>query len=360
MWDHLREFDWLLVGSSFVLFAIGMLALHSSSLARGDFGNFEKQLIFGGIGISCMFIVSFFDYRLLRNDSLLILGLYGIGVAALVGLLLFAPETRGVKSWYKIGDISVDPIEYMKLILVILMAKYLSLRHFELYRIRHIVITGAYFSVPMFLIALQPNLGPVLVLFALWVFMLLVSGIRIRHFLAILTVVVLIFALGWTFFLLDYQKARILSFVEPELNPLTIGWSQLQAKIAIGNGGMLGQGYSQGTQTQYGFLSEPQTDFIFAALAEEFGLLGISVLLFFLILFVWRIFKIGAQAQTNFARLFAIGFAVLLIVQTFINIGMNLGLLPIIGLPLPLVSYGGASLIFTYIGLGVLLSIKTH
>ena len=178
--------------------------------------------------------------------------------------------------------------------------------------------------------------------------------------LSLLLLVVLIFALGWSFFLLDYQKARILSFVEPELNPLTIGWSQLQAKIAIGNGGMLGQGYSQGTQTQYGFLSEPQTDFIFAALAEEFGLLGISVLLFFLILFVWRIFKIGAQAQTNFARLFAIGFAVLLIVQTFINIGMNLGLLPIIGLPLPLVSYGGASLIFTYIGLGVLLSIKTH
>ena len=160
--------------------------------------------------------------------------------------------------------------------------------------------------------------------------------------------------------MIDHQKDRILSFVEPELDPLGIGWSQLQAQIAIGSGGVFGKGLAQGTQTQYGFLSEPQTDFIFAAIAEEMGIVGISVLLILLGVLVWRIIKIGLESTDNFSRLFATGLATIIIIQVFINIGMNLGLLPIIGLSLPLVSYGGSSLIFTYIGLGILFSIKSH
>jgi rod shape determining protein RodA len=166
--------------------------------------------------------------------------------------------------------------------------------------------------------------------------------------------------LGWSFFLLDHQKERIISFIEPELDPLGIGWSQLQSKVAIGNGGIWGQGFAQGTQTQYGFLSEPQTDFIFAAIAEEFGFVGIFLVFIFLMILVWRILKIGMEANDNFSRLYAAGLATLIIAQTFINVGMNLGLLPIIGLSLPFVSYGGSSLILSYIGLGILLSIKTH
>jgi rod shape determining protein RodA len=194
----------------------------------------------------------------------------------------------------------------------------------------------------------------------LWGVLLLVAGINLKHFFAIVSLGILMVALGWSFFLLDHQKDRILSFVAPELDPLGIGWSQLQSKIAIGNGGIFGQGIEQGTQTQYGFLSEPQTDFIFAAIAEEMGILGVFLLMILLVLLVWRILKIGIEANDNFSKLYATGLATIIVIQTFINIGMNLGLLPIIGLSLPLVSYGGSGLIFTYIGLGLLLSIKSH
>jgi rod shape determining protein RodA len=358
--SHIKKLDWILVASSLGLIGIGSLSIYSSSVARDDFGNLEKQAIFLGIGLLTMFIISLFDYRLLRNDSYFILLLYGIGIAALAGLFVFAPEIRGIKGWYRIGGISVDPIEYMKLILIVLMAKYFALRHIEVYRIRHILLTGAYFAVPILLIALQPDLGPALVLMILWGVLLLAAGIRFKHFFGIVSLGILTIAIGWSFLLVDYQKDRILSFVEPELDPLGIGWSQLQAKIAIGNGGILGRGITQGTQTQFGFLSEPQTDFIFAATAEEMGIFAVILLLSLLAILVWRIFRIGVNAKDNFSRLYATGFATIIIIQTFVNVGMNLGLLPIIGLSLPFVSYGGSALIFTYIGLGFLLSIKTH
>lgn len=357
---HIRKLDWILIGSSIALVAIGELSIWSSSTARNDFANFEKQLIFFWVGIFAMFAISFFDYRLIRNNSALILFLYAVGIAALAGLLLFAPEIRGTKAWYRIGGISIDPIEYMKVILVFMMAKYFALRHVEVYRIRHIALTGIYFAIPIVLIALQPNLGPVLILGILWIVLLLIAGIRFQHLFGILAVGILIFSLGWTFILLDYQKSRIASFLEPELDPLGIGWSQLQSQIAIGNGGMFGQGFAQGTQTQYGFLSEPQNDFVFSAIAEEFGLFGACLVFLLLLLLIWRVVRIGINSQDNFSRLYASGFATLLIAHIFINVGMNLGLLPIIGLSLPFVSYGGSSLIVTYIGLGVLLSIKTH
>ena len=355
---HLRKLDWILIGSSIGLVLMGLTSIYSSSIARNDFANFEKQFAFLGIGVLLMVAISFFDYRLLRNDPYLILFFYFAGLVALAGLLVFAPEIRGTQSWYRIGGISIDPIEYIKLILVIVMAKYFALRHIEVYRVRHILRTGIYFVIPIVLIAFQPDLGSVLMLGLLWGALLLVAGIRVRHLLAIVGTGVLIFVMAWSFFLLDYQKDRILSFVEPELDPLGIGWSQLQAEIAIGNGGVFGQGFGQGTQTQYGFLSEPQTDFIYAAIAEEFGLFAILLLFFLLALLLWRIIAIGMTAQDNFARLYAIGLGTLVIVQTFINVGMNLGFLPIIGLSLPFVSYGGSLLIGTYIGLGLLLNIK--
>ena len=358
--NHFRRLDWILVGRMFGLVAIGTLSIYSSSGARDDFSNFEKQLLFFAVGLVLMVAVSFVDYRVLRNNPYLILFLYGIGLAALLGLFIFAPEIRGSRGWYRVGGVSLDPVEFMKLVLVVLMAKYFALRHVEAYRVRHIILTGVYFIIPMLLIALQPDLGPTLILGLLWVVLLLVAGIRFRYLLALLLIGTLLFAVGWSAFLLDYQKNRILSFLEPGLDPLGIGWSQLQAKIAIGNGGLFGQGFSQGTQTQFGFLSEPQTDFIFSALAEEFGLVGIFLLFALLAVLIWRIVRVGLEAQDNFSRLFAAGLATLFIGQTFINVGMNLGLLPIIGLSLPFVSYGGSSLILTCIGLGIILSIRAR
>jgi len=170
----------------------------------------------------------------------------------------------------------------------------------------------------------------------------------------------LILALGWQFFLKDYQKQRIISFFQPKFDPKGIGWSQIKAKITIGSGGLFGQGPFKGSQTQLGFLPEPQTDFIFSAIAEEMGLMGILVLFFLFLILIWRMIKIALSTESNFSRLFSSGLAILFLSQIFIHTGMNLGILPIIGIPLPLVSYGGSSLISNFIGLGILQSFRTH
>jgi len=357
---HLRKLDWILIISALVLVGIGLLSLYSSSLGRDDFLNFKKQIIFFGIGFFLMLGISFFDWRQFREDPYLILILYFLCLVALGGLFFFAPEIRGIKAWYKLGPVSLDPIEFTKIVLIILLAKYFSTRHIEMYRIRHILLSGLYVFLPAILIFFQPDLGSVLILVTLWLGILIISGIKIRHFLILVFIFLLVFIFSWLFLLKDYQKERIISFIQPQFEPLGTGWSQRQAKIAIGSGGIFGQGIFQGSQTQYGFLPEPQTDFIFAAVAEETGLLGVAVLLFLFLILLWRIIKIAISAKSNFPCLFATGLAILLISQIFINIGMNLGILPIIGIPLPLVSYGGSSLIATFIGLGILQSIKTH
>jgi len=358
---HLRKLDWILIIVAILLVGFGLLSIYSSSLGKGDFLNFKKQIIFFGIGIILMILISFFDWRMLREDPHLILILYFLCLFLLVGLFFFAPEIRGTKSWYKLGPVSIDPIEFTKIVLIILLAKYFSTRHIEMYRINHILISGLYIFIPSLLVFLQPDLGSVLILISLWIGVLILSGIKIRHFLILVLVFLLILIFSWSTILKDYQKERILSFIWPQISDtLKIGWNQRQAKIAIGSGGIFGQGVSKGSQTQLGFLPEPQTDFIFSAIAEETGLIGVSFLLFLFSILIWRIFKIAISSQSNFAYLFASGLSLLFITQIFINIGMNIGILPIIGIPLPLISYGGSSLVATLIGLGILQSIKTH
>ena len=357
---YLRKLDWVIIATSLLLVAFGLLSVYSSSLGRGDFFNFQKQLVFVGIGLVLMFLFSQLDYRIFKNDPYLILILYILSCLALAGLFFFASEIRGVKGWYKIGPISLDPIEFSKVILIILLAKYFSRYHIELYRISHIILSGAYVLLPGVLIFLQPDLGSVLILVILWLVILFISGIKMRSFFLLVLCGILVFVLGWSFLLKDYQKERVLSFIAPAADPLGASWSQNQAKIAIGSGGILGQGFGRGPQTQYGFLPEPQTDFIFASIAEEFGLVGIMVLLALFFVLISRIIKIALDSESNFPRLFASGFAVILISQIFVNIGMNLSLLPVIGIPLPLVSYGGSSLIMIFVALGILQNIKKN
>jgi len=357
---HLKRLDWVLIISATLLVGIGLFSLYSSSLSRGDFLNFKKQAIFSGGGFFLMIALSFFDWRIFRDNSYLILILYFLCLAALSGLIFFAPEIRGVKAWYKLGPISIDPIEPTKIVLIILLAKYFSMRHVDLYQIRHILLSGAYVLIPTVLIFRQPDMGSVLILILLWIGILIISGIKLRHFLILILCALLILLAGWSFLLKDYQKQRIISFLQPQFEPLGVDWSQNQAEIAIGQGGLFGQGIFRGSQTQYGFLPEPQTDFIFAVLAEEAGLIGVSILLLLFLILMWRIFKITINSENNFPRLFSMGSAILLISQIFIHIGMNLGILPIIGIPLPLVSYGGSSLIANFLGLGILQSIKSH
>jgi len=357
MLRHLKQLDWILIISAFLLVKIGLLSIYSSSLGREDFFNLKKQIVFFGIGIFLMFLFSFFDWRIFRENTYLILILYLFCLLSLIGLFFFAPEIRGVQKWYKLGPVSIDPIEFAKIILIILLAKYFSMRHIEMYQVKHILLSGFYVFLPVSLIFFQPDLGSIMILVALWIGILIVSGIKLRHFLILSLCGLLIFSFAWVFLMKDYQKERIVSFIFPA-DPLGAGWSQNQARIAIGSGGIFGQGPFRGSQTQYGFLPEPQTDFIFSAIAEETGLVGVSILLLLFLVLIWRIFKIAVNSQSNFPRLFSIGLIIILISQIFIHIGMNIGILPIIGISLPLISYGGSSLIVTFIGLGILQSIK--
>lgn len=359
MLHHLKKLDWILIVCVLLLVGIGLLSIYSFSLGRGDFSNFKKQIIFLIIGFFLMLFLSFFDWRAFRENPHLILALYFLCLASLLGLFFFAPEIRGIKSWYKIGPVSINPIEFAKIVLIILLAKYFSMRHVEMYRLKHILLSGFYIFLPVILVSRQPDLGSVIVLIILWAGILIISGIKLRHFLILVLCGLLVLILSWSFLLKEYQKERIISFLAPQIEPLGMSWSQTQAKIAIGSGGIFGQGIGKGSQTQYGFLPEPHTDFIFAAIAEELGLIGVSILLFLFMILIWRIMKIAIAFQSNFPRFFASGFAIILFTQIFIHIGMNLGILPVIGIPLPLVSYGGSSLIAIFIGLGILQSIKS-
>jgi rod shape determining protein RodA len=356
---HLKKLDWLIILCVIFLISIGLLSIYSSS--KEDFLNFKKQLFFSFVGFFLMILISFFDWRPLKENPYLILFFYFLCLISLVSLLFFAPEIRGVRSWYNIGPVSIDPTEFTKIVLLLVLAKYFSMRHVEMYRITHILISGLYVLIPSILISLQPDLGSVLVLVALWIGVLIISGIRIWHFFLLLLLAIFLFAIGWNTFLKEYQKERILSFLFPHLSdPLKVGWSQNQSKIAIGSGGVWGKGINKGSQVQLGFLPEPQTDFIFAAISEEMGFIGISFFFFIFSILIWRIFRISISAKSNFARIFSLGYAFLLVSQAFIHIGTNVGILPITGLTLPFLSYGGSNLLANFIGLGIIQSIKVH
>ena len=359
--SRFKSLDWPLIISSLVLFFLGLLSIYSSSLAHHNISDFRKQILFFVIGFSLMIILSAFDFlRILKNYPVLIFLFYLFVILLLIGLFFFAPQIRGVKSWYKIGSFSIDPAELMKLALVLILAKYFSRRHIEMYRLGNILISSVYLIVPFILLFLQPDLGSAIVLFFLWLSILIISGIQLKHFIILFLILVLLASLSWIYLLKDYQKQRVMSFLYPQISPLTIGWNQIQSKIAIGSSTFLGKGFRRGSQVQNGFLPESQTDFVFASIVEEFGLLGGIIIFLSYFILIYRIIRIALLSRNNFFRFFSAGIASILITQFFINIGGNLGLLPIIGISLPLVSYGGSNLILVFISLGLILEIPDY
>lgn len=360
MINYLKKLDWHIIVSSLLLGGIGLVCIYSISLGEGSFLNFKKQLFFLALGLFLMIFLGFFDWRGFRDNPYLILVLYLISLLLLAGLLLLAPEIRGIKGWYKIGPFSFDPIGLTAIALIILLAKFFSKRHTQMYNIWHIILSGVYVLAPFILIALQPDLGSALILGVIWIGILIVSGIKLKHFFILSMCFFIIFGISWMFLFKEYQKQRITSFLAPQTEALGTNWSQNQSKIAIGSGGVWGQGFGKGSQTQNGFLSEPRTDFIFSVAAEEFGLAGIILLMSLFLFLLYRIIKVSLEANSNFPRLFAVGLALFIFSEAFAHVGMNLGLLPVIGLSLPFVSYGGSNLIAIFIGLGILQSIKIN
>jgi rod shape determining protein RodA len=350
-------FNFKLFFPAFLLTLFGIVSIYGIASGKGDLSNFKKQIFFFLIAIAIFFLLSVLDLRFLKVNSSLLFFFYLLSLLSLLGLFFLGKEIRGVKGWYKIGSFSFDPVPFTAVILIIVLSKYFSFRHTETKRISPIIFSGLYTLFPVLLVLLQPDLGSSLILVFIWVGIIIFSGIELRHFLILSLVAVVLFVLAWNFLFKDYQKERITAFLRPGIDPQGISWNILQSKIAIGSGGILGKGIKGGTQTRYGFLPEAQTDFIFAALAEQVGFLGVLAFCFLVLFLFWQITRIAFVAFDNFTRLFAAGFAFWFIAQSFINIGMNLGILPIIGIPLPFLSYGGSNLLGFYLGLGILSSL---
>ena len=353
-----QGYDWMLLAASISLAVIGLISLFS--ITQPDLVNFYKQIIWVCLAVIVFFFFASIDYRLLRVHFSPVLFLYFLGLLGLVAVYLIGSEIRGARSWISLGPLNIEPVEPLKLILIFILAKYFSTRHIEIYRLKHIIISGVYVALPALLVLLQPDFGSFAILAAIWAGIMVVAGIKIKHLAVLGLIAAILFTFAWSFFLQPYQKDRINTFIDPSSDPRGAGYNSIQAQIAVGSGGMWGKGFAQGTQAQLGFLPEAHTDFIFASAVEEFGAMAaLAILLLYGVLF-WRLMYISRYASDNFARLTIIGVSVMLIFQLTLNIAMTLGLMPITGLPLPFVSYGGSSLLMLFIALGVCESIYRH
>ncbi|MDP3727032.1 MAG: rod shape-determining protein RodA [bacterium] len=350
--------DWVLVAAMLLLVAVGLVAVWSFSAERPGF--FARQLLWAGIGLGAFFIAALLDYRMFKNHGAPLLLLYLFIVAALASLFVFAPVTRGIRAWFQVGGAGIQPVEPMKLVLALVLAKYFSRRHVEIARLRHLFVSGLYAGVPALLVLLQPDLGSALILAAIWLAVVSFSGITGRHLAIFFLLMALVAGISWTSLLAPYQKTRITSFFDPYRDPRGAGYNTIQAMVAAGSGQLLGKGIGYGTQSHLNFLPEAETDFIFAAFTEETGFIGASLLLALFGVLFWRVMRIGITAYDNFSKLFVLGFAAFLFTGVAIHVGMNLGLLPVTGIGLPFVSYGGSNLVMSLVGLGIVQSIRIH
>jgi len=320
---------------------------------------FWKQVIFVIFGVIMMSIFSFFNYRYLKNNSVAVFVLYIISVGLLMVPFLFN-SIRGVRAWISIWGLTFEPAEFVKLVLVILMAKYFSQRHIHINDYRHVIISGFYCMIPIVITILQPDLGSAAIMFFIWLGMLVAIGLNRRQLFVLAVLLLIVGTVGWSFTLKPYQKVRIVSFLNPGSDPYGSGYNLIQSKIAIGAGHWFGSGWGKGPQTSNGFLPEPYNDFVFASMADQFGLFGIGAVLAAIIFLISRIMRIADRATSNFGRLFAIGLTIIIVTHTVVGSGVDLGLLPITGITFPFISYGGSSLWSFLVGLGILQSIKRY
>ncbi len=339
--------------------ALGLITLFSlSSVSSSSF--FYRQFLWALLGIVFLFTASLIDFRLFRTQSIVVFLFYLLTVLLLFMVLASNFTVRGVASWLTFGNVFFQPVEAVKISLIILLAKFFSKRHIEIYRVRHLLVSGLYLALPVGLVLLQPDLGSAMVLIAVWVAIILFSGMKLRHFFAILILGAVISVSAWNFALYPYQKERITAFLNPYEDSKGAGYQMIQSMIAVGSGRLLGKGLGYGSQSHLNFLPEAETDFIFAAFAEEWGFIGVLVMLTLFLILLWRIIVIGRSSADNFSRLYSLGFAAYIFVQSFIHIGMNLGVMPITGITLPFVSYGGSSLVILLIGVGILQNIRIN
>ena len=354
IWQRIHIDPYLLL-ALLSLSAFGLFVLYSASGA--DWGSVYRQAVRFAIGYMAMFIIAQFDPRLFQQWSGIA---YIAGVVLLAAVLVMGSGAKGAQRWLAIpGLFRFQPSEIMKLALPIMMAWYVA-RYSLPPTLKHVVGAVILLAIPCVLILKQPDLGTSLLIAASGIFVIFLAGLSWRIITAAAVLAVGMLPVMWLFVLREYQKQRVLTFLNPESDPLGAGWNIIQSKTAIGSGGLYGKGYLLGTQSQLDFLPESHTDFIIAVLSEELGFVGVMVLLAIYVAVLVRGMLISVRGRDNFCRLLAGSLTLTFFIYIFVNIGMVSGLLPVVGVPLPLVSYGGTSIVTLLSSFGILMSISTH
>ena len=346
--------DWILFGATVPLALSGLSVLASFG---GEERFFERQIIWLALALAVFFVAAFIDWRFLRRTRFAF-GAYIASVLLLVFVVITGVVVKGAQSWFDFGSFSFQPVEFAKLALIILLAKYFSRRHVEIAHFRHIVVSGAYTLLLFVLILLQPDFGSAVIVFLIWLGMVSLSGISKRHLAVVFALGITAFACLWFFVFSDYQKARVRNFIDPLADVRGTGYNAFQSIIAVGSGEAFGKGVWYGTQSRLQFLPEYETDFVFAAFAEEWGFAGAFVLFALFGIVLWRILYAAYSGETNFETLFALGVAVFFVAHFIVNIGMNIGLLPVTGVTLPFLSYGGSHLLMEFLSLGMVVGMR--
>ena len=352
-WQHRLHLDAPLLLALMAVSGLGLMVLYSAG--GEDLDLLFRQLIRLAIAYATMFAVAQVSPRLLLRITPWV---FAIGILLLLAVLIGGETSGGAQRWLNLYVVRFQPSEMMKLAVPMMVAWYLADARLPPNRFQ-LLAGGILIAVPMLMIAKQPDLGTALLIACSGFFVLFLAGLQWR-LLAFFTALVAAAApLIWSF-MHDYQRQRVLTFLSPEKDPLGAGYHIIQSKIAIGSGGLLGKGWLNGTQSQLDFLPERSTDFIFAVLGEEFGFLGVLLLFIFYVIIVIRGVLIAVQAQDTYTRLLAGSIAMTFFVYVIVNTGMVSGLLPVVGLPLPMISYGGTSIVTLMAGFGILMSIQTH
>jgi len=351
------HFDWTLLGLVLTIASIGILNLYSITAHWEISGPpvYLKQTFWLLIGLALMITIAFIEYRFYSDFAYIV---YAIALLFLVVVLAYGIITSGAQRWIKIGFINFQPSELVKISFILALAKFFHRPPGrEGYSLKHLTFPFLLLMIPATLILKQPDLGTTIILVLVFFSILLFVKIRWSSLLAIIIVGASILPLVWRF-LKEYQKRRIITFFNPDLDPLGAGYHLIQSKIAVGSGGIVGKGFMKGTQCRLGFLPEQQTDFIFSVLGEEWGLIGsLLVVLLYFSLILWGL-RIAVRAKDRFGAVLSFGVVAILFWHIFVNIAMVLGLMPVVGIPLPLLSYGGSFLVSTLIGIGLLLNVS--
>jgi rod shape determining protein RodA len=345
--------DWRLVVPVLSLGSISLLSLYSFN----DNNFFWRQLIWIGVATIVMIIGSRIDNRFFKQTRVLV-GLLLVFCVILLALFVVGSTFKGATSWLSFGIFAFQPSDPLKLVIILILAKYLSRRHIEIKKIRHVFITALYAGIPAMLVLLQPDFGTTIILFLMWLGMILVAGISWKQLVVLFGVGAIALGGLWIFVFEDYQKDRVLSFLHPLSDIRGAGYNAYQSMVAVGSGQLIGKGFGYGTQSRLNFLPEYETDFIFAAFAEEWGFFGSIIVFGLYIVILLRIIKISMHGASNFNTLFGVGFFIFVLSHVIINIGMNIGVMPVTGITLPFISYGGSHLITEFFAIGILMGME--